>query len=268
MLAEHSNHESSVYSARARSRGPARLDIRPARSAAPDSAKALDPACALLAHEPRGRLSVLSTNIEAIRARLEAMPGTAESWLSDALTMQQRAGSRLQQLLNILLEAFRLESGPRDLQRESFDLCDLLRDVLRMQADGLRSSGCSCSLVTDGPVTGAWDRVRIKLAISNLVDNARKYGRGRPIEATVGGDDAWAWLRVRDHGVGIDWTDSQRIYEPFVRVRTKPAVSGFGLGLWLVRAIADAHGGSVTLTSKLGDGATFELRLPRIAENS
>lgn len=266
MWPEHPMQEGSIQTGqlpRARS-----FAAPPERLEGSVAAKALEPQCAILAHELRGPLSVLSANIDAIEERVDTAPDVAEKWLRDALAIQQRAVSHLQTLLNMLLEAFRLESGPRELRRESFDLCELVRDVIRMQSDTLKASNCSCSILATGPVVGAWDRVRLSIAISNLIDNARKYGRGRPIEATIGGDASWVWVSVRDYGVGIDMADSQRIFEPFARVRSVPAVSGFGLGLWLVRAIAHAHGGAINLDSAVGQGSSFELRLPRNPEQT
>ena len=264
MWPEHPMHEGSISGGQlTRGRGYGSTLERNENSIA---AKPLEPQCAILAHELRGPLSVLSANIDAIEERVDTTPDVAEKWLRDALAIQQRAVSHLQTLLNMLLEAFRLESGPRELRRDTFDLSELVREVIRAQADTLRASGCHCSVQASGPVVGAWDRVRLSIAISNLVDNARKYGRGRPIEATIGGDASWVWVSVRDHGIGIDVADSQRIFEPFARVRSVPAVSGFGLGLWLVRAIAHAHGGAINLNSSVGQGSSFELRLPRMAE--
>lgn len=265
MWSEHQSHDADQSGLLGPFTAPGGHDLPAGTEEKSGRVPALTPQCAILAHELRGPLSVLSANIEVIEERAGTFPEMAAKWLRDSLAMQQRAVTQLQQLLNTLLEAFRLESGPRELRRESFDMCELVREVVHMQAEPLRAAGCACTMVGTEPVMGAWDRVRVSIAISNLLDNARKYGRGRPIEVRVGSDNAGVWVRVRDHGVGIDPADRQRIFEPFIRVKNAPAASGFGLGLWLVRSIALAHGGSVQVDGSIGSGTSFELHLPYLA---
>jgi len=123
------------------------------------------------------------------------------------------------------------------------------------------------------PMVGV-DGNAFTLAVMNLIDNAVKYAaEGKRIEVTLtrgpitGGkpdDDERILLRVRDFGPGIDPEEQDQIFERFYRaraVRLKP-IRGSGIGLALVRHIARAHGGDVTVSSELGKGTTFELWLP------
>lgn len=162
----------------------------------------------------------------------------------------------------LLLEAFG-KAPAHELRREGVDLCELVREVFSSQARALRKAACRPSLIAVLPVTGNWDRERLRIAIHDLVDNARKYGRGHPIDAAVGGDAASAWVSVRDYGVGISAADRARVFEPFARAQSHLAVGGVGLGLWLVRTIVHAHAGGVSVQSAIGEGANFIIRLPR-----
>jgi signal transduction histidine kinase len=99
--------------------------------------------------------------------------------------------------------------------------------------------------------------------VTSLVSNAIKYGNGTPIEVTVEGEGAWARLCVRDHGVGIAANDRERIFRRFERADQSGAIAGMGLGLWMVKELVAALGGSVDVTSELGQGSTFTIELPR-----
>jgi signal transduction histidine kinase len=143
------------------------------------------------------------------------------------------------------------------------DLRALVIEVLRSEEDALHSANCNCSLVAPAAVPGPWDALQLRVAIGNLVSNAIKYGAGRPVEIRVGLREEHGFVCVTDHGSGVRPEDRERIFERFERATSIPGVNGYGLGLWLVRNIARAHGGDVTLHSVVGQGATFTLNLPR-----
>jgi catechol 2,3-dioxygenase-like lactoylglutathione lyase family enzyme len=90
-----------------------------------------------------------------------------------------------------------------------------------------------------------------------------EYGAGAPIEIEARSSGELALLRVRDHGVGIAQGDQVRLFRRFERAAGQRGIKGAGLGLWIVRQIAEAFGGTVELESELGHGAQFTVRLPR-----
>ena len=113
----------------------------------------------------------------------------------------------------------------------------------------------------------SWDRLRLEQILTNLLSNAVKYGAGRPISVEVGatgaGDDADVWFAVRDRGIGMSPDELGRIFGRFERGVSERNYGGLGLGLWIVRQVVDAMGGSITVDSAPERGSTFTVRLPR-----
>ena len=216
---------------------------------------------ATLAHEWRGGLHALVLNTEIMRIALQSSSEFPHAELLNRLAHQTRALRSMQQLMDQLLEA-RQPQPARETSHDVLDLRELVIDVLSCEEDSLHSAHCSCSLVAPAPVQGHWDPLQLRVAISNLVSNAIKYGAGQPVEISVGVREEHAYVRVTDHGSGVKPEDRDRIFERFERGVSNPSVSGYGLGLWLVRNIARAHGGDVALSSVPGHGAAFTLSLP------
>jgi signal transduction histidine kinase len=138
-----------------------------------------------------------------------------------------------------------------------------VREVVGRFDDELRRSGQSVAIEAEGEVVGRWDRMRIEQIATNLISNAIKYGARRPIEIAIGGDGANALLSVRDHGIGIAEKDRARIFERFERLLSATHTGGFGLGLWIVREIVQALGGTIRVESQVGIGSTFTVDLPK-----
>jgi len=115
-------------------------------------------------------------------------------------------------------------------------------------------------VVTGGKLQGWWDRSMVEQIVSNLLSNAVKFGQGRPIRVEVRPVGAGACLVVRDHGIGVPPEEQSSIFERNVHAPPEEG-GGLGLGLWLVRELAAAHGGWVTLESRKGHGSTFTVFL-------
>jgi signal transduction histidine kinase len=172
---------------------------------------------------------------------------------------------RLVALVDDLLDVTRLTSKRLKLRPEPMDLARAVRDVVERHAGEVREAGCALELEARAPVLGAWDRLRIEQVVTNLLTNAVKYAPGARVRVSVASDDAHARVLVADEGPGIAPADQERIFHPFERAVRYLDVSGFGLGLFIVRQIVEAHGGSVTLDSAPGRGTIFRVELPRSA---
>jgi signal transduction histidine kinase len=109
---------------------------------------------------------------------------------------------------------------------------------------------------------GRWDRLRLERVLTNLLSNALKYGRGQPVEVRVRRVGELARLEVRDHGPGIPLEEQPYVFERFKRVSSAVEKAGFGLGLYIVRQLVEAHGGTTRVESVPGEGAAFIVELP------
>src|SRR5207237_880066 len=134
-------------------------------------------------------------------------------------------------LINNLLDVSGIAAGRLHLHLEAIDLAALAREVVSRHATELAQAGCAVTLCADSPVIGHWDRSRLDQVVTNLLSNAWKYGKGRPVEVTVLRDGASACLTVRDEGIGIVAADQARIFGLLERAVTSYEFGGLGLGL-------------------------------------
>jgi len=173
-----------------------------------------------------------------------------------------RQVARLSRLVDEMLDLARINSGKLTIQLETFDLTELVVEVLERFADQLRASGCELEFDAAGPMVGCWDRYRLEQVITNLLTNAAKYGARRPVRVALRAQGDEAELSVSDQGMGIAAADQARIFEPFERAVSTDNISGLGLGLYIVRQILERLGGRIGVESESGRGATFIVRLP------
>jgi signal transduction histidine kinase len=174
---------------------------------------------------------------------------------------------RLTQLINNILDFSRIESGRKVYTFEEADLEEILAGTLATFTVRLRDKGFDVSYQgPDEPLPEIEvDPNAIDRAVANLLDNAVKYSDGdRAIQVKLDRSDDEAVISVTDHGIGIPRDEQEKIFDRFHRVSTGLVhdVKGSGLGLSLVRHIAEAHGGSVTVESEVGTGSTFTIHLP------
>jgi signal transduction histidine kinase len=169
---------------------------------------------------------------------------------------------RLAQLVEQLLDVSRIDMGRLELHLEEVDLSAIARGVADRLAEQLERAGCTLELVLEGPVAGAWDRLRLEQVVTNLLTNALKYGAHRPIRMKVWSEGDTALLRLDDRGIGIPKEDQTRIFERFERAASHN-YGGLGLGLFIARQIIQAHTGRIWVESEPGKGSTFFVELPR-----
>ncbi|RKH17744.1 PAS domain S-box protein [Corallococcus praedator] len=172
---------------------------------------------------------------------------------------------RLGQLLHDLLDLSRLSSDKRLLDAAPMDLGELAREVVDRFAETAAQAGSLLTLDVEEKQVGHWDRIRLDRVLTNLISNALKFGRGHPVRVRVAAlDDAHVRLTVRDEGVGIAPEAQRRVFERFEREPSAKVELGYGLGLYIVRQLVEAHGGLIRLDSIPGQGSTFTVDLPRV----
>ncbi|WP_437781999.1 sensor histidine kinase [Sorangium sp. So ce1097] len=213
----------------------------------------------------------LRTPLTSLRLLYEHMVRSRSRSVADAETMgpkelgrflkvSSRELARITQVINNMFVVASFATCPPALNLERTDLTELVRKAVRQVAEQLEADGCSLELVLGRPIFGYWDRARIEQVITNLLSNASRHGAGQPISLSVGAQDGSAVISVRDRGVGIAPGQREKLFEPF---RWKPdAHGGLGVGLYVCRMIARAHGGEVLVDSVAGEGTTFLVRLP------
>lgn len=219
---------------------------------------------AIASHELRTPLTSLRIQIQLLRKVLKNGEGTDPIQGSvQALASQAETQiDRFSQLVERLLDFSRIQSGRLQLDCSSFDLNELVKESAEHFSPELQSAGCPVTLKLGHSVTGEWDRLRLEQVIVNLLSNATKYARGKPIEVSVDREGESVLIRVKDQGPGIAPEDKERIFQRFERAPGLRSISGLGLGLYVVRQIIDRHGGTVHVESDLGHGAAFVVKLP------
>ncbi len=166
-------------------------------------------------------------------------------------------------MLTTLMDISEAEAGVMRLDRKTIDMSDLVRDIAELYSYTASDADIALHVDSDGSTFASVDVNRMRQVVANLLDNAVKYtDPGGRVTIAVRGDGAEVRISVRDSGVGIDESDLSRIWDRLYRAdrsRTKP---GLGLGLGLVKAVVEAHGGSVSAESTPGAGSTFSVVLP------
>ncbi len=225
------------------------------------------------AHHGMSGIEVVSTVSHELRSPLTSITGYTRLLLNrwDRLPDQQKLmmleqvhhdADRVTRLMAELLDVSRLEAGRLPLHRQLIDLPRLAGEVIekaRLEYPALDAEAC---FPDDFPKVYA-DPDKVEQVLTNLVENACKYGslRGVRVEGSVA-DDAVS-VAVNDQGEGIAPSDLPRVFTKFFR-RAVGRPSGSGLGLWICRQLVESHGGHLVAESNLTGGATFRFTLPLI----
>jgi two-component system OmpR family sensor kinase len=227
--------------------------------------EARDTFIAVAAHELRNPMQPIIGHIELLLNGIKAgrcPPDQVELRLERV----QRAMRHYMKRAGVLLDVSRINSGKLQLELEEIDIIALMRDVAADVADAARRAGSPISVTGPDTLPVTWDRLAIEQIVDNLVANAIKYGGGLPIELSAQAHGGDVHVQVRDHGSGIPAADRARVFERFERaVGPGERRSGFGVGLWLVRQLSEAMGGTVAIGDAPGGGALFTVRLPKHA---
>jgi signal transduction histidine kinase len=224
--------------------------------------RARDEFISVASHELKTPLTTLTLTAERLSRPESARSSLDEPSVARTVAMIARQLARLNVLVNNLLDVSRISSGRLDLELCEVDLADVVREVALRFQDAVAHAGAALDVAAVVSAVGQWDRLKLEQIVTNLLSNAIKYGQGGRIAISVSSDGAKAELLVSDTGIGIDPKDHARIFDRFERVTPRDTAGGFGLGLWIVREIATAHGGSVGVVSAPGQGARFTVMLP------
>lgn len=225
-----------------------------------DAVSVRDDFLSIASHELHTPLTPLKLQIERMRRK----PHSSEQ-MGEKLAIVDRQVDRMIKLVTQLLDVSRIAGGKLRLRAEEVDLGAVVKEVAEATREALTRTGSELVLdLPKAPVRGMWDRTRIEQIVTNLVSNAVKYGGGKPILIAVTEEGGRARLTVRDHGIGIPNEQLSRIFDRFERAVSVRHFGGFGLGLWIVRQIVEASGGTVRVESTLAEGSCFVVELPSL----
>jgi len=207
-----------------------------------------------------------------LRTPLTRLRGTAELAMQDnndpaeargALADCVNESDRLLHLLETLLDISAAEGGALKLNRTRFDLRTLVERAADLYLEVAEEAGVSVTLDLPVAVEVSADAIRLGQVINNLVDNALKYTpKGGRVSLAAASDAHFATFTVTDTGPGVPEKERTAIFRRLYRTDSSRSQRGFGLGLSLAKAIAEAHGGTITVDDAPGGGARFKLILP------
>ncbi|MEK6756580.1 MAG: HAMP domain-containing sensor histidine kinase, partial [Bacteroidota bacterium] len=211
----------------------------------------------------------LKTPIAAIRMLADNLRESrieSEARRMEYYQLISKEGARLSHLIENILDFSRIEERRKAFRLERHDLSQIVSDTVCQFKSLVEERAQTISIdVTEALPEVLVDPDAIALAVFNLLDNAVKYSeRDTPICVRVRRSDNSLCIEVEDHGVGISKVDREKIFEKFYRVHDNEGkkIPGSGIGLTLVREIAQAHNGQANVHSQLGVGSTFQILLP------
>jgi two-component system, OmpR family, sensor kinase len=239
---------------------PIEIELQSRLTAAEEAVRARDDFIAIASHELRSPMTALALRLQALEMR-------AEREGSDTLRLEiQRTRSSVDRYVRravVLLDVSSINSGDVSLVRARVDVRELVRNVVEAHAQEAAFHGATLNADVEGEPVGCWNPHMLEQILSNLVNNAIKYGGGSPVRLRAAADGGVAQFEVSDGGPGIDAAQRARIFEKFERaVPSGTYRSGYGLGLWIVGRMVAAHGGSIDVETAAGCGATFVVKMP------
>lgn len=224
-----------------------------------DAVRARDDLLAIAGHELRNPLTPIQLCVQLIRIAEE----TGDfGKIRAEVTRLERLLDRFLKRTTVLLDIAQITTGKLHITPAELNLSELARGIVESFAPMLARSGSKMIADIQPDVIGMLDEIGVSQILDNLLSNAIKYGEGKPIEFAVAAADNIARIGVRDHGVGIEASERERIFERFERVVRKTSQPGFGLGLWVTRQLTDAMGGSIMASGQKGAGSLFTVTLP------
>ena len=222
---------------------------------------------ATVSHELRTPLTSIIGAARTLATKGAAMQPEQRSAFEEII---QRQADRLLRLVEDVLTASRVESGLPQLRRDLVDLAKLGQLVVEDMTHAKSGQGRTINLEVVPPTAKVWgDRVALEQILSNLIENALKYSENdTEVDVRLTETPAESIIEVTDHGYGIPADQLEQIFERFRQVDSSSTRSagGFGLGLFIVKNLVNAHRGSVDVQSEEGVGTTFRIRLPKRAE--
>ncbi|OFZ54895.1 MAG: hypothetical protein A2428_11770 [Bdellovibrionales bacterium RIFOXYC1_FULL_54_43] len=231
---------------------------------AQEGVRARDEFMYIASHELNTPITPLKLQVQFIRKMAAAKQLTPEfsDKLEKMLIDSERHIGHMAGLVENLLDVTRIASGEFRLELEPVDLNALIQSIVRRYHSEIAASRSEVTLRLEEIKPCMWDRARIEQIVVNLLENALKYGEGKPIVITSRTEGGKAVFAIRDHGIGISSEEQSNIFKQFGRAVPYRHFGGLGLGLYITLKIVKAHHGEIRVESQLGQGSRFIVELP------
>jgi signal transduction histidine kinase len=240
------------------------LDNRRLERTAEEATNAADSVLSMVSHEIRTPLATISMSLDTSMRRIEeSADELPKGWLLQRLEKAKKAVLRTDRLIHTFLGVSMIQMGRLVPDVQDVDAAEVVTAAVHHVLDDLTWAGSKCTLQAPRPEFGRWDPVQLEVVITNLLTNSIKYAPGSDVSVRVDSDRETVVISVEDGGPGIAPEHQARLFQRFSRVPSTVRVHGFGLGLWIAKHFVEANGGTIELSSELGRGTRFVLRLPR-----
>ena len=211
---------------------------------------------AMVVHDLRNPLAAILGSLHMLQQ--PATPARQQQMLQ----LSVAAARSMNRLLDDLRDAGTIGAGHFAIRKAQADIAEIARRVAALQ----QTTATDHHLILDSPehLEGMWDGERLNQLLTNLISNAVKYSpAGGAVRVSVRGGAGEACVSVADHGIGLNPSEIQRLFQPFTRMNSHQGIEGAGLGLYISKAIIEAHGGRIWVESVPGQGSTFTVALPQ-----
>jgi two-component system, OmpR family, sensor kinase len=225
---------------------------------------ARDEFMSLASHELKTPLTSLTLQAQILERMFSKDGGQldqkrVEKFAATTLTQVER----LTRLVDDLLDISRINTGVMKLQKSRVDICAVVTDVVERTLPLFEKNGVPAPEVVLCPsVMMEIDQLRIEQVLTNLITNALRYGRGRPVVIKLEHLGPEVLLSITDQGIGIEQKNLNKVFDRFQRFVDPQVTGGLGLGLYLTQKIVATHGGRIWAESVIGEGTTFFVQLP------
>jgi PAS domain S-box-containing protein len=234
-----------------------------ARALAEKAVQTRDEFLSVASHELKTPLTTVLLQLQGTLRRIltQSLADFSGEKLVASLNIAEQQSQRLSLMIKDLLNVSLVSTGRISIKKQSVDLSKLTKSVIDRFKDQTNQKDLKIKATLDNHIVGQWDPIRIEQVVVNLLTNAVKYGDKKPIEVTVGTTKSFAFVSVKDLGLGISLKDKKRLFHLFHRGSNNNK-KGLGVGLFISKKIAQSHNGDLKVTSKPKKGSTFTLLLP------
>jgi PAS domain S-box-containing protein len=215
----------------------------------------------IASHELKTPLTSLKLHSQMFKRHLEKneveafSPERIKRFMSEA----DNQVSRLTRLVDDMLDISRIRTGRLSISTEKVEISVVVKEVV----DRMKPHFTSLEIGSLEEVDVQCDRLRIEQVLTNILNNALRYGKGRPVKVDLKQIDDFISISVTDHGMGIPDHFKEKIFSRFQRAVPASEVSGLGLGLYISKQIVEAHQGRISVDSELDKGSCFTVQIPK-----